>query len=346
MNPIFTALQQAIKSSNSKEFSSFITMFCEYLVEENVDLRTLGHQKRLHVFSRLAGFDNWHSMKAKLAENEFIEASQRIFGVSEAHADATWLSLKSTILKENTPNAEEAAIAFYTSKGISPLDITKNDNGSRDNNALQIALRLMEKQDFTTFNPEKSEKSSASANLSNAFSKSTGKDSHGELVESFIRAIEKEHADAIISDIVTVLDDLVFDFCGTTKEVSDQINNQGLVAQINALKKENALKDAWNVLEDYGYSLLKFNTYTESHQKISALTSTLLNRGFITESVLDVGEYYIRITGGASQYAENEISQCIKSEEDETNSLSNLINENGFNVDIDPNGYIIATPIN
>ena len=50
------------------------------------------------------------------------------------------------------------------------------------------------------------------------------------------------------SGIQEDLDDLVYDFVGTGKHISNDINNQGWFAQITALLNENAYKEIENIL--------------------------------------------------------------------------------------------------
>lgn len=132
-------------------FSTFITELGKVCQEENLDIRTLGHQKRLHAVSKALGYTNWHHLKSLLDKKEFIETMETYYGMSDKYADAAWNTLHSSAIDGGQP-AKTAAINYCLRFNISPLTLGRMKGFNRFGEIIKgILLEHMPPSDIDEF---------------------------------------------------------------------------------------------------------------------------------------------------------------------------------------------------
>lgn len=98
-------------------------------IARDCDIRTLGPLKILHRLSEALGKDNWQRLRDVLKRNAFMNTLMTRYGVSEAYADAAYLTLSD---RSSDIPGEELAIRYATRFGIAPLSPSDEVNTPRD----------------------------------------------------------------------------------------------------------------------------------------------------------------------------------------------------------------------
>lgn len=109
---------------NSKSLSTFVENLRNISSKENVDLRTLGHQKAMHLVSKALGFTNWHELKKQMDKEYFMRTMRTFYGMHEQYLDAAWLTLHSSVVDSNVC-PKSAAIRYCERFSIKMLPISK-----------------------------------------------------------------------------------------------------------------------------------------------------------------------------------------------------------------------------
>lgn len=179
-------------------FSTFVSNLRDIAQEENIDIRTIGHQKAMHIVSKALGHNNWQAMKAIIDKRVFMHTMEMLYGFSEAYSDAAWLTLHSTVINGNVP-AKQAAINYASRFNISmqPLENMKlvENFGEIIFNILQEALNvgLMSEMNFQ---------------LNDLIIELYGENNHSEQVKQLTVAekINILHQTKNLSDVLSMID--------------------------------------------------------------------------------------------------------------------------------------------
>lgn len=199
---------------NRNSFSTFTANLREISKEENQDIRTLGHEKAMHLVAKSLGYKNWHELKSIIDKSEFMHTMNTIYGFGEPYADAAWLSLHSSVIDGNR-SPKQAALDYCKQYHISPQPLWKMNKIENFGEMIQSLLIAQNPQELIDEVNLQLNDLIIDLHGDNDYAKSRIKD-------SFESKINMLHSTKNLDDVITLVEHSFPDI-NLTKELKDII---------------------------------------------------------------------------------------------------------------------------
>lgn len=112
----FLPLLEKLSEQDAKHLTHALR---DAFIARDADIRTTGPAKALHALAEALESDNWQRLRDKLKRNAFMQTLMHTYGLSEAYADAAYLTLGGE--RESDVTGDVLANQYATRFNIAPV---------------------------------------------------------------------------------------------------------------------------------------------------------------------------------------------------------------------------------